>query len=414
MDSLWQRRPIGELLSTDIDYRGKTPPESDSGIPTISAANVKDGRVVLNGDSFVSRETYQEWLTRGKPQSGDVLITTEAPVGEVALFPDGGPYLPTRRVIAMRCKDEVASNRFLKYSLQCNDTQRRLRSNTRGSTVSRVLKEDIFGLEIGVPPLAVQRRIADILGALDDKIELNRRMNETLEEMAQTLYRHWFVDFGPFQDQEFKDTELGRIPKGWEVGELGDFCTINRETVDKDNPPDPFEYIKISGVNEGRVEETEVMPWEGAPTRANRRVQDGDVVWSKVRPNRKGYFLCLEPPDNLVVSTGFATITPDELPFSWVYLILTTEDFVDYLTARATGAAYPSVTLDAFRNAEVVIPKTVTLEAFHEKIEPLFRLQQSNTAENDVLSETRDYLLPKLISGKIEVEAAQEVVEAEM
>jgi type I restriction enzyme S subunit len=268
------------------------------------------------------------------------------------------------------------------------------------------------GLDLVLPPLPVQRRIADILGALDDKIELNRRMNETLEEMAQALYRHWFVDFGAFQDREFRDTEeLGPIPKGWEVGKLNDYCTVNRQTVNKDDPPNPIEYIKISGVNEGRVEETEEMPWDESPTRANRRVKDGDIVWSKVRPNREGYFLCLEPPENLVVSTGFATITPNRVPFSWVYLSLTTDDFVEHLTARATGAAYPSVTLDAFRDAEFAIPDNATLEAFHDKVEPLFRLQRSNTAENETLAETRDYLLPKLISGEIEVDAAEKAIE---
>jgi type I restriction enzyme S subunit len=90
---------------------------------------------------------------------------------------------------------------------------------------------------------------------------------------------------------------------------------------------------------------------------------------------------------------------------------LTTDDFVEHLTARATGAAYPSVTLDAFRDAEFAIPDNATLEAFHDKVEPLFRLQRSNTAENETLAETRDYLLPKLISGEIEVDAAEKAIE---
>jgi len=408
MDSLWQRRPIGELLSTDIDYRGKTPPESDSGIPTISAANVKDGRVVLNGDSFVSRETYQEWLTRGKPQSGDVLITTEAPVGEVALFPDGGPYLPTRRVIAMRCKDKVASNRFLKYSLQCNDTQRRLRSNTRGSTVSRVLKEDIFGLEIGVPPLAVQRRIADILGALDGKIELNRRMNETLEEMARALYRHWFVDFGPFQDREFKDTEeLGPIPKEWEVTTVGDTTHINLGQSPKSK------YYNEEGDGLVFHQGVSTYGWrfpvhERYCSKEKRVANEGDILISVRAPVGR-----LNIADRkLIIGRGLTALRREDGNQSFLFYFL--KEFFDEENKIGSGTIFNSITKKVLNQLEMIGPPQKVVDEFESIVRPMDKRIRNNHEENQTLAETRDYLLPKLISGEIEVEAAQEVVEAEM
>jgi type I restriction enzyme S subunit len=407
------RPELSEVCEEIVDCLHETAPTQKEGIPSIRTSDIENGRLDLKTADRVSEEVYQKWTQRSEPQPGDIILAREAPVGEVGIVPEGSRVCLGQRTVQLRPDRSKVEPRYLLFLLLDQEMQNRMESMAAGSTVAHLNLSDIREMELPeLPPLPVQRRIADILGALDDKIEVNRRMNETLEEMAQTLYRHWFVDFGPFQDREFTDTEeLGPFPEGWTVGELGDYCIVNRQTVDKDNPPDPIEYIKISGVNEGRVEETETIPWEDSPTRANRRVQDGDIVWSKVRPNREGYFLCLQPPENLVVSTGFATITPREVPFTWVYLALTTDDFVDYLTARATGAAYPSVRLDAFRNAEMVVPDREALEAFHEKVEPLFRMQSSSVRENQTLAETRDYLLPKLISGELEIEGAEEIVD---
>lgn len=408
----FDRRKISEIGKV---ITGKTPPtknEDNFGgrIPFITIPDLRSSnRLVRKTDRYLTERGASTMENQVLPE-GAVMMSCLATVGLRGVTT--GTACTNQQINSVICDESVCHPQYLYYALETIKPELKAQGGG-GSVYLNVSKSKFSNLEVPLPPLPVQRRIADILGALDDKIALNRRMNETLEEMAQTLYRHWFVDFGPFQDRKFKDTEeLGPIPKGWEVGELGDFCTVNRETVNKDDPPDPIEYIKISGVNEGRVEETEIIEWEESPTRANRRVQDGDIVWSKVRPNRKGYFLCLEPPENLVVSTGFATITPNQLPFTWVYLTLTTEDFVEYLTARATGAAYPSVRLEAFRNAKVIIPGKEELNAFHEKVEALFRLQRANERENETLAETRDYLLPKLISGEIEVEVAEEAVES--
>jgi type I restriction enzyme S subunit len=237
---------IGDCLESVVDYRGKTPPKSPSGIPTITAANVKSGRIDLSIVSYVSEKTYWEWSTRGFPQSGDILITTEAPVGEVAPFPGDQTYLITRRVFAMRGKAGVLDNRYLLYACLSSIVQDELQARIRGSTVPRVLKTDILGLKIPLPAIEEQKAIAHILGTLDDKIELNRKTNETLEAMAKALFKSWFVDFDPVRAKaegrntglpaeisdlfpdSFEDSELGEIPSGWEVAQLGDVLEVDK------------------------------------------------------------------------------------------------------------------------------------------------------------------------------------------
>jgi len=266
-------------------------------------------------------------------------------------------------------------------------------------------------LPVPLPPLPIQRRIAGILGALDDKIEVNRRINRTLEEMARTLYKHWFVDFGPFQAGEFVDSELGAVPAGWRVTKLKEVAKINPDSISKGNEPIHINYVNISSVDPGVIREVEPMPYSGAPSRAKRVVQHGDTIWSMVRPNRKSYCLIQNPIENLIVSTGFAVVRPKKVPYSFLYLALTTDSFVDYLTKRATGAAYPAVNTGDFKQAKVLVPPQQIGEQFEAIVRPWFSLQGRLQRENRVLTETRDYLLPKLLSGEVEVPAAEAVVE---
>ena len=274
----WQVLSIGSMLDAIIDYRGKTPPKSQNGIPCLSAANVKGGKIDLSSVTYVSQETYDRWTTRGFPEPGDVLITTEAPVGEVASFPGDRTYLMTRRVMALRGKEGVLDNDFLKYVLLSPEAFERLARIARGTTAPRVLKTDITDLEIPVPPFPEQNAIAAVLGALDDKIELNRRMNATLEAMARALFQSWFVDFDPVRAKldgrqpvgidssiaalfpdSFQDSEVGHIPKGWHLGRLSDLCNLKRghDLPSSSLTAGPIPVISSSGIS-GSHSETNI------------------------------------------------------------------------------------------------------------------------------------------------------------
>jgi type I restriction enzyme S subunit len=176
--------------------------------------------------------------------------------------------------------------------------------------------------------------------------------------MARAIFKSWFVDFDPVRAKaegrepegmdaataalfpcKFRDSELGEIPVGWKVKAIGDVSVSNHKSIGKDYAHPEIEYVDISSVDPGRITSTSVYSLAEAPSRAKRLVRDGDTIWSCVRPNRRSYAIILEPTDNLVVSTGFVTLTATEVPFSFLYLSVTTSQFVEYLTLRADGAA---------------------------------------------------------------------------
>ncbi|WP_202915174.1 restriction endonuclease subunit S, partial [Paenibacillus paridis] len=216
----WKLLPLQDVVETFIDYRGKTPKKTETGIPLITAKIIKNG-TILDPTEYISPDDYDEWMRRGIPQYGDIVITTEAPLGEVAQLKIKDRFALAQRVITIRGKINILDNTFLKYALWFEPVQGELSGRASGTTVQGIKSSELKKVKIPVPPYPVQRKIGDLLGSLDEKIELNRHMNETLEQMAMTLYKHWLVDFGPFQDGEFEESELGMIPKGWEVKSIG-------------------------------------------------------------------------------------------------------------------------------------------------------------------------------------------------
>ncbi len=191
----WEWVSLDTVTWNDVDYRGKTPPYSDDGIPTISAGNVKGGQVTFKDrKKFVSKETYEEWLTRGEPEPGDLIITTEAPVGETALLPGDETYLLTRRVLA--CQTVFFVNEFLKYCFNAGATRRHLDLNSRGTTVPRILKKVLFKTPIPLPPLEEQEEVVRRINQRLDKIDQMSRhvgqAGERLEHLDRSVLARAF------------------------------------------------------------------------------------------------------------------------------------------------------------------------------------------------------------------------------
>ncbi|MBN3944563.1 restriction endonuclease subunit S [Nostoc sp. NMS9] len=275
-----------------------------------------------------------------------------------------------------------------------------------GSANPTLNRNHIHELPISYPSLPTQKKIAAILSAYDDLIENNTRRIKILEEMAQTLYHEWFVKFR-FPGQEHTkmvDSELGLIPEGWELKQLEQVADINLSSIKSGNAPEEIKYVDISSVNTGQINNIETIAFVEASSRARRVVKHGDIIWSTVRPNRRSYSLIINPIQNLIVSTGFAVITAKKIPYTYLYHALTTDNFVDYLTNNATGSAYPAVNTADFKNAELIIPPHELLNQFHKFCADILSQKQNFHSKNLNLRKTRDLLLPKLISGEIDVE----------
>ncbi len=279
------------------------------------------------------------------------------------------------------------------------------KARSTGTTRERITRRDLATFPVPVPLLEVQRRIAAILSAYDDLIENNTRRIAILEEMARALYREWFVHFRfPGHEQGVTvDSSLGPIPEGWKFKRLGEVADINASSIKKGSEPSEIEYIDIASVSPGRIDKVERFAFEQAPGRARRCVKHGDIIWSTVRPSRRSFALILDPTPNLIVSTGFAVISPEHAPYTYLFHAMTTDDFVGYLTNNATGSAYPAVNSEDFKKAVILVPCGQLLTAFHDVVAPLLDQRENLQRRNAVLRRTRDLLLPKLISGEIDV-----------
>ena len=339
-------------------------------------------------------------------KKGDVFITRtsetmeELGMSTVALkdYPNATYNGFTKR---LRPITELLEPRFIGYYLRTPEFRGKFMAFSAMTTRASLTNDDLLSLEVPVPPLPVQQRIASILSTYDDLIENNQKQIKLLEEAAQRLYKEWFVDlrFPGHEDVKVVDC----VPEGWESCKLRDVAEINGRNIDENYPYDKINYIDIGSVRNGRILEKANYNLEEAPGRAKRIVQDGDVIWGMVRPNLRAYAMVLNPDKNDVFSTGFAVLTSKKVPFSFLYCNVTTEEFVGYLVNCTNGAAYPAVKPIHFEEYNVSIPQNNLLNKFHNITEPYFRKIYYLNKQISSLREARDRLLPKLMSGEIEV-----------
>jgi type I restriction enzyme S subunit len=286
--------------------------------------------------------------------------------------------------------------RFLLYSYLAPAFQVEIEKRAvRGATVDRIPLNELGEWPIVIPPLPEQHAIAEVLGAVDDKIEVNENIAQGCDELASAELQR------VLQTSENKGTLA--------VGRLGDLAGVNVRTV---RPGDGvLSYLDISSVGVGRAEQPTTMTWAEAPSRARRGVAGGDVLWSTVRPNRKSHCLLLDPSPDLVVSTGFAVLTPVSVGPSFLYGVTERSEFVDYLVSVADGSAYPAVRAERFTDAPVPLPEPSFLATYESSTMPLRERQAAALRESHCLAALRDALLPKLLSGALRVRDAEALVE---
>ncbi len=262
-----------------------------------------------------------------------------------------------------------------------------------GSAQPSLNRNFIYPIPINIPPLPQQKAIAAVLGALDDKIELNRRMNATLEALAQSLFKSWFMD-----------ATQPALPKGWRYETIAELCDINSWTLGKGDELEKIEYVEISEVMHGNIANIQSYERGEEPSRARRRLRHGDTVLSTVRPDRGSYFLCLNPSANLIGSTGFAVLTPTNAPWSFIHAAMTQSQVFEYLGQQADGGAYPAVRPEIIAGLKVPWPsKPELLEKFHQVCAPIYERAELNRQESRTLAALRDALLPKLLLGELRV-----------
>jgi type I restriction enzyme S subunit len=395
--------PFGSDIKTD-NY-------VSSGVPIIRGGNLTSGR--FNPDAGFVYLTKEKADSLGKANAypDDVLITHRGTLGQVGIIPKGNydRYVVSQSLLRLKIKTHEAHPFYVYYFLKSPIGQYRLLANTSQTGVPAISQPvtSIRAIKIPLPPLPVQRRIADILGTLDDKIELNRRMNATLEAMARALFKAWFVDFEPvrakldgrwqrgqslpglpahlydlFPDQ-LVDSELGEIPEGWGVGRLDDVLTLQRgfDLPTPNRTHGIYPVMAASGPN-GCHDKFMV---HGPGVTTGRSGVLGRVFFIH------GDFW---PLNTSLWVKEFKQVSP-----SYAFHLLQSLNFEIF----NSGSAVPTLNRNHVHNLQVLIPPKNIVDAFDAQVMQLMKRQKTNETQSLVLTDLRDTLLPKLLSGEVEV-----------
>ena len=367
--------------------------------PYLANVNVRWGRFDLDDLREMRFEEHE--IEKYGLRDGDIVMCEGGVPGRCALWKEQLPGMTLQKALHRIRPDACLSNQFLYYNLFHRGRAGRFAPLFTGATIKHLPRQQLAKVEVDVPPMAVQKRIADILSAYDDLIENNRRRIALLEQAARELYREWFVRL------RFPGHESTRIidgvPEGWERKTLGEVAVTNAQSYLPKKLPETLNYIDISSVSAGRILEKKSMVAADAPGRARRKAAHGDVIWSNVRPNLKAYSLILDPEENDVFSTGFTVLSATRIPFTFLYQSVTSDYFVTYLVNHTTGASYPAVRPDDFERAEIVVPPPLLLIEFREICESKYHLIAKLAREDEQLMKARDLLLPRLMSGEVTV-----------
>ena len=327
-------------------------------------------------------------------------------LGFSAKVPKGNSYLHNQRIGLVKVKSNGVDKDFLYWAMRNPSYQRFIGQSSTGSTVKHTSPKKIYAATIRIPcERHDQQKIASILSAYDDLIEKNLRRIKLLEELAQQTYEEWFVRMRfPGYETAVWDEGTG-LPVGWGRVRLKEIAKINPQKISTDFSG-PISYIDISAVGVGIIEGIEdYSSISEAPGRARRLVGKGDLIYSTVRPNRRSYAIIGQSKQTQVASTGFCVVRAKYNLEAFVKQSILHEAFVNYLISRAKGAAYPAVVAKDFSQAEILLPDTSVLLQYSLAFNPGVELILALVAQNKLLREARDLLLPRLMSGEVDIDS---------
>ena len=420
----WPVTSLREAGISLIDCEHRTPPASEGGYPYVGIPQIKDGRIDLGGARRIAQEHFREWTRKADPQPFDVVLSRRCNPGDTGFVSTRSfDFALGQNLVLLRADGESILKPFLRWLVRSPEWWNQVDKYLNVGAVFDSLKcVDIPEFVLSIPPLPDQRAIAHILGTLDDKIELNRRMNATLEAMARALFRSWFVDFDPvrakiegrdtglpkdiadlFPDR-LVDSELGEIPKGWTVGTLGDVADASRSGIDPGQVADDTPYIGLEHMPRRSVALTD---WGGAGSVSSTKTafENRDMLFGKLRP----YFHKVGiAPVNGVCSTDIVVLKA-RLPewSAFVLACVSSSGFVGYARQTSTGTKMPRTSWRTMSRYEMCRPAEAVAAAFQHVVSPMLERIIANVHESRTLGRLRDALLPKLVSGELRVNAPE-------
>ncbi|MFH3080836.1 restriction endonuclease subunit S [Klebsiella sp. KE9038] len=426
MGSKWKECELGDFIELKRGYDLPKSTRNEGSIPIISSSGFTDfhDKPMVKGPGVV---------TGRYGTIGEVFYSEE----------DFWPLNTTLYVVDFKGNDPL----FVYYLLQTISYA----DYTDKAAVPGVNRNHLHKAKVKVPIyLDIQQKVAAQLYQLEKKVTLGKQINQTLEQMSQTLFKSWFVDFDPVIDNaldagnpipealqsraelrqkvrssadfkplpadiralfpaEFEEMELGWVPKGWKEGSIPDIAFINSTSWGTKNQPDYVNYVDLSNAKDGIISSIEEIPFEDAPSRARRILKKDDLIFGLVRPANRSF--AYVHVDGLTGSTGFAVVRSKNTIYkNFIYYFVTCDKNVEELARIADGGAYPAIKPDDICSLPLIIPPEEIVQRFDESTSNFRDLMNNSLVQNDHLTSLRDTLLPKLISGELSLEDLPDLV----
>ena len=398
----WKEVDICQLCdSVSETYKGNA-----SEVVLINTSDVLDGKC-LNHEYVPNKKLKGQFKKTFR--KGDILYSEIRPANKRFCFVDFEPkdYIASTKLMVLRAHEDV-DPQYLYQILRSNDTlaQLQMLAESRSGTFPQITYSELSNIMVSLPSQKAQKNIVSILSSLDRKIELNNKINADLEEMAQAIFKNWFVDFEPFKDGKFVDSELGMIPEGWKVGRLDEIAdVVGGSTPSKAKP----EYYTQKGIawltpkdlsnhpavysSRGEIDITE----EGYNSTSTKLMPKGTVLFTSRAPI--GYISIAQ--NDICTNQGFKSLVPKKAGTCFLYC------FLKYVTPeienKSTGSTFKEASGSLMKSLQVIMPEQKVFEDFETIVSPLFARIESLEKENSRLSLLRDTLLPRLMSGELEV-----------
>lgn len=439
-DSSW---PVVSLAEIAIKIGSGATPKggADAYIPTreryalVRSQNVFDRRFDYSGLAFIT-DKQAEGLRSVVLQPDDILLNITGDgitFGRACMVPNEVlPACVNQHVSIIRVDSRRADAGYVLGFLTHPTVKSYIESFNAGGSRRAITKGHIESFRLPLPPLAHQRAIAHMLGTLDDKIELNRKMNQTLEAMARALFKSWFVDFDPVRAKaesrdtglpkhiadlfpdSFEDSELGEIPKGWRVCFIRDLTRNVQYGFTHSASSDPIgpRFLRITDIQGGKVDWPTVPFCEVTPQEHERyRLKPGDVLVARTGASTGENIYLSYAPDAVFASYLVRFQFSDTANARLVGAFMRTQSYFEYVTGGIGGSAQPNASAQVLAGARLVVPTPSIARVFFDLVMPLDLSVVANTHESRTLTDLRDTLLPKLISGELSVRSAKQYIE---
>ncbi|QGS36121.1 restriction endonuclease subunit S [Aerococcus viridans] len=430
MTSNWTELTINDVCSV-TDCQHKTAPTLDNNTEyrMLRTANIRNGQLRdVDETKSVTKEIYDQWSVRGYLTPGDVILTREAPMGEVALLTENEKYkyFLGQRMLQLKAFTEVITPEFLYYSLQTKGLQHQIMMNEgTGSVVSNIRIPLLKKMKLFVPTLCEQKKIIKVLIDIDNKMLLNKRIIVNLEQLSQTLFKHWFIDF-EFPNEEGKpykssggemvESELGYIPEKWENKSLGNYIKLEKglsykgDYLDKNREnKNSIPLITIANFNfQSGFKDLKTKYYFG-DYKEKHLLKEKDIIIAATDLTQDRKMLgapAIVPNLNkiMIYSLDVFKISSMALPKYYLYFSLQTYRYRRLVGSSATGTTVLRISKAFLEAYKISLPNNLLLlELFNSKVEPMIEKILEIEKENKKLSKLRDTLLPKLLSGEIEI-----------